>query len=267
VSTSKKPENSDRTLSLTLYLAFGLFVLGAGIWHRQSLIGALYGLESTVAELDYWGPLLLTLVATAWAILCLPGPVILGFVGTVYSSRPALALLIVVVADSIAEVVGFLVARHLGREPMAKWLGKKPWFQWLEDQAEVRGAYGVFVIRMMPFFPNSLANYAFGLSALRFWPYIVASILGSIPNLAVYIFGTAGAIHVVRTGLDVQTVYRAGIIVAVTTLVLLALQSGLRRHGRLAEWKPDFGEGAQGPTESPICEPERDSVKKEKPLL
>jgi uncharacterized membrane protein YdjX (TVP38/TMEM64 family) len=236
---TKKPENSDRTLSLALYMAFGLFVVGSGFLYRDSLIRALYSMESTVTELDYWGPILMTLIAAVWAILCLPGPVVLGFVGTVYSHNPGMGLLIAVVADSIAEVVGFLVARHIGREPMANWLGKKPWYQWLEEQAHIRGAYGVFVIRMMPFFPNSLANYAFGLSALRFWPYLIASVLGSIPNLAVYILGTAGAIHILRTGLDERTLYFAGIVICVTSLVLVILQGILRRHGRLAEWLPD----------------------------
>lgn len=239
MSVNSKPENADRTLSLALYVFFGVAVLASGVFFRDSLIAALYSLETTVERLDYWGPILVTLVASLWAVLCLPGPVILGFIGTVYSNSPWLGLFIAVLADSVAEVVGFLVARHFGREPVSRWLEKKPWFQWLEEQAHTRGAYGVFVIRMMPFFPNSLANYALGLSALRFWPYIIASILGSIPNLAVYIFGTAGAIHLVRTGIGEETLYVSGIVICVTVVVLMLLQGFLRRHGKLTEWKPD----------------------------
>jgi len=239
LSSVKKPENADRELSLGLYLAFGLIVLFSGIWYRDSLMSALYSLEATFEQLDYWGPILLTLIASLWAILCFPGPVILGFIGTVYSHQPWVGLAVAVAADSVAEVFGFLVARHLGREKVARWLAKKPWFQWLEEQAETRGAYGVFVIRMMPFFPNSLANYALGLSALRFGPYIVASILGSIPNLAIYVMGTAGVVHLLRTGLGMDALYIASAILLITTIVLIGLQSVLKRHGRLADWKPD----------------------------
>lgn len=239
VTKPQKPENADRTLSLVLYLSLGVFLLVSGFLYRDSLIAGLYSLESTVQDLGPLGPLLMTLVASLWAILCLPGPVVLGFIGTVYSSTPFLGLFIAVVADSVAEVFGFLVARHVGRKPMTVWLGKKSWFQWLEEQTHERGAYGVFVIRMMPFFPNSLANYAFGLSALRFWPYIIASILGSIPNLAVYIFGTAGAIHFLRHGLSQYALTVSGIVICVTTLALIVLQAFLRRHGRLVEWNPD----------------------------
>lgn len=232
---TKKPENADRTVSLVLYAGFGLVVIFAGIWFRESLVSGLYSLESTLEQMDYWGPVLLTVIASLWAVLCLPGPIILGFIGTAYSSHPILGLIIAVTADSVAEVVGFLVARHLGRDMVTDWLEDKPWFQWLEEQAEERGAYGVFVIRMMPFFPNSLANYALGLSALRFWPYLIASILGSIPNLAVYIFGTAGAIRLLRTGLGQNSLEIAAAIIFATVVVLIVLQNFLRKHGRLAE--------------------------------
>lgn len=236
---TRKPENSDRTLSLGVYVGFGLFVLLGGIWYRESLVHALYSLEATLEHMDFWGPILMTVIASIWAILCLPGPIILGFVGTAYSSHPFLGLIIAVTADSVAEVVGFLVARHLGRDAVRRWLAKKPWFQWLEEQAELRGAYGVFVIRMMPFFPNSLANYALGLSALRFWPYLMASILGSIPNLAVYVFGAAGTIRLLRTGLGSNSLHIAAGIILATIIVLIVLQNFLRRHGRLANWEPE----------------------------
>jgi uncharacterized membrane protein YdjX (TVP38/TMEM64 family) len=226
----KKPDNADRTESLGLYVLFGVVVIGAGVWHGEWLAQGLKQLESTVAGLDFWGPIIVTVLASFWAILCLPGPIMLGFIGTVYSRDPHIGLAVAVAADSVAEFVGFVVARHFGREQVLKRLGDKPWFQWLEEQIELRGAYGVFVIRMMPFFPNSLANYALGLSNLKFWPYFIASVLGSIPNLAVYIGGTAGVVHLVRHGLGgALNFYTAGGVILVTVVVLVALQAVLHR--------------------------------------
>ena len=116
---TKKPENADRTLSLGLYVLFGLLILGAGIWFRSDLTQALYSLESTVNALGLWGLILLVIVTALWAIFCLPGPIVIGFVSTVLSAKPLLALLVCVVADSIAEAVGFIVARHFGRDRVA----------------------------------------------------------------------------------------------------------------------------------------------------
>lgn len=221
-------------MSIGLFVVFGALFIGAGAWHGDWLASGLSELESSVAELDFWGPVIVTVIASIWAILCLPGPIILGFIGTVYSRDPHIGLAVAVAADSVAELVGFLVARNFGRDQVLKKLGDKPWFQWLEEQIKLRGAYGVFVIRMMPFFPNSLANYALGLSALRFWPYFIASVLGSIPNLALYIGGTAGVVHLVRHGLGSEiNLYTAGGLLLVTTVLLLALQAILHRYGRL----------------------------------
>ncbi|MFA5504748.1 MAG: VTT domain-containing protein [Vulcanimicrobiota bacterium] len=209
-------------------------IIGAGLWYRQPLTATLFRIETEVAELQFWGPILVTLLAAIWAILCFPGPIMLSFIGTVYSKDPHLGVAVAVVADGISESVGFLVARRLGRERVVKWLGDKPWFEWLEKQIEQRGAYGVFAIRMMPFFPNSLATYAFGLTSLRFWPYIIASVLGSIPNLALYVGGTAGIVHLVRYGLGTEiSMYTAGGVLVVTVILLMSLQAVLRRYGVL----------------------------------
>ena len=64
MSVNSKPENADRTLSLALYVFFGVAVLASGVFFRDSLIAALYSLETTVERLDYWGPILVTLVAS-----------------------------------------------------------------------------------------------------------------------------------------------------------------------------------------------------------
>lgn len=235
----RKPENADRAVSIVSYVAFGVAVLAAGYLGRTPLTHALYDLESTVERMGIWAPIFLVLVTSVWSILCLPGPVIFGFVGTVYSLRPHWALFVVWLADAVAQAVGFVLARHFGRERARRLLSKKSWYQWLEEQAERRGAYGVFIIRMMPFFPNSLANYAFGLSPLKFVPYLIASVLGSLPNLAVYIYGTAGAIRFVRSGIGTETLHLASVVVVVTIVLLLILQGILRRHGKLANWEPE----------------------------
>jgi uncharacterized membrane protein YdjX (TVP38/TMEM64 family) len=237
--SDKKPDSADRTLSIGLIVLFGVVVIGTGLWHGEWLAQWLKEMESSVADLDFWGPVIVTMLASVWATLCLPGPIMLGFIGTVYSNDPHIAIAVAVAADSVAELIGFLVARHFGREQVLRWLGEKPWFQWLEEQTELRGAYGVFVIRMMPFFPNSLANYAFGLSRLKFWPYFIASVLGSIPNLALYIMGTAGIVHLVRHGLGSGlSVYTAGGFLLVTVLLLWGLQAILHRYGKLADELP-----------------------------
>lgn len=186
-------------------------------------------MESWVSQAGSAAPLWLALICSVWATLCLPGPPILGLVGTLLADDPFTALAVVLFGDTAATVIGFLLARHYGRDRVRRWLGDKPWYEWLEAQVEARGLYGVFVVRMMPFFPNSLANYALGLTALSFWPYLAASVAGSIPNLALYVFGSAGTVALIREGLATQLTLREA---ALLLLLLAILARGLQRLTR-----------------------------------
>jgi uncharacterized membrane protein YdjX (TVP38/TMEM64 family) len=189
-------------------------------------------LEIWVERAGPLAPLLLAVVCSFWATLCLPGPPILGFVGTLFADHPMLGMAVVLFGDTAATVIGFQIARRVARESVRERLGGKPWYEWLEVQVASRGLQAVFVVRMMPFFPNSLANYALGLTGLPFWPYLVASVAGSIPNLALYVFGSAGAVHLIREGF----VSRPSLRGALAILLLLALLSRLLQRytrGRL----------------------------------
>lgn len=226
--SDKLPEKKG---AFRAYLVFGMAVIVAGYLYRSELMLVLSGLEVIVGTLGPLAPLAMTVIAGVWAALCLPGPLMLGLIGTMFSSDPLIGLLVALGGDTIATVVGFQAARSAGRERVRHWLADKPWFDWLERHTAARGLYGVFFLRMMPFFPNSLANYALGLTSLKFWPYLTASVLGSIPNLALYIFGTAGTISLLRQGLASPT----SLGLAVLFLILVALlvrgfQAFLRRR-------------------------------------
>lgn len=213
------------------YLAIGLVVIGASILYRSELVRLLDHVEVTVNALGPLAPIAMTVISGFWATLCLPGPVMLGLVGTMFSEEPLTGIAVALGGDTIATIIGFQVARRAGRSRVKAWLESKPWFGWLERHTERRGIYGVFFLRMMPFFPNSLANYALGLSALRFGPYLTASILGSIPNVALYVLGTAGTITLLRDGVDRQFFLSAATVFFLTVALLVkGFQLFLRRR-------------------------------------
>lgn len=225
-----KSTTSEEVESYKLYLLLGLVLLGAGFFFRNDLIWTLAKLEAWVNQAGPEAPFIAAAFCSVWATLCLPGPPVLGLIGTLFADEPLVALLVVLFGDTFATVVGFQVTRHLGRERVKAWLGEKPWFHWLEEQIAARGLYGVFVVRMMPFFPNSLANYALGLTNLRFWPYLGASVAGSIPNLALYVFGSAGVVSLLREGFASPMSLGGGaIVLAAVSVALVALQRWLSR--------------------------------------
>jgi uncharacterized membrane protein YdjX (TVP38/TMEM64 family) len=221
----------ERRGAFRAYLAAGVILIGTGFLFRADLILALSGLEVVVGTLGPLAPIVMSVISGAWATLCLPGPLMLGLVGTMFSADPLVGLLVALTGDTIATVVGFQLARSAGRERVRDWLEEKTWFEWLERHTETRGVYGVFFVRMMPFFPNSFANYALGLTALKFWPYLIASVLGSIPNLALFIFGAAGTVSLLREGFASPLSFgEALIFLLLVALLVKGLQAFLRRR-------------------------------------
>lgn len=221
------------------YLALGLGLILAGLLFRGPLVLGLYRLEGWVETQGALAPLVMAVVCSLWFALCLPGPVVLGVAGTMFASEPWIGLAVVLFGDTAATIVGFQVSRRLARQRVKRWVGGKPWFEWLEKQLQTRGLYGVFIARMMPFFPNSLANYALGLTPLRFWSYLAASVLGSIPNLALYIFGAAGIVELLRDGMaSALSLQRAMALLVLVGFGGWALQSVLRRTGKKVKATP-----------------------------
>lgn len=189
---------------------------------RHEVGPALRDLEAAVQGAGPLGPLLFVAGYSVYAVLCLPGPLILATAGTLFASHPAVAVASVMGGEVVAQAAAFLIARQVARDRVRDRVGEAPWFLWLEEQTRTRGASGVLAIRLMPFFPNSLANWAFGLTSIPFAPYLAASVVGSLPCVLAYILGTAGIVRLLRDRAWEHDLWLAlGMLLAVVGVVLL----------------------------------------------
>jgi len=51
----------------------------------------------------------------------------------------------------------------------------------------------IFLLRLSPVIPFNLSNYFYGLTDVKFWPYVLASWIGMMPGTFLYVYiGTAG---------------------------------------------------------------------------
>lgn len=204
-----------------------VLLVGLGFGFRHEVGPVLHALEARVLQAGPFASLLFALVLAVWGALCLPGPLILAAAGALFPSRPLVALATVMLGDTLAQAGAFLIARHLARERVQARLGGLSWFRWLEDQTRQRGTAAVFTIRLMAFFPNSMASYAFGLTSVPFWPYLAASFAGSLLPTALYVFGAAGIVHLVRSPAVEHDLWLALAIV----LAVVAVNRRLSRRG------------------------------------
>jgi uncharacterized membrane protein YdjX (TVP38/TMEM64 family) len=46
----------------------------------------------------------------------------------------------------------------------------------------------VLLLRLSPLVPFNLSNYFFGLTKIKFWPYVLASWVGMLPGAVLYVY-------------------------------------------------------------------------------
>ena len=74
-------------------------------------------------------------------------------------------------------------------------------FQRIDSAIGAQGAKIIFLLRLSPVIPFNLSNYFYGLTGVKFWPYVFASWLGMMPATFLYVFiGTAGKAAVSAAG-------------------------------------------------------------------
>ena len=99
---------------------------------------------------------------------------------------------------TLGASLAFLVARFIARgkiEAIAKGNEK---FRKIDNAIGRQGAKLVFLLRLSPVIPFNLSNYFYGLTGVKFWPYVLASWIGMMPGTFLYVYiGTAGKAAVV----------------------------------------------------------------------
>jgi uncharacterized membrane protein YdjX (TVP38/TMEM64 family) len=201
-----------RWISLLLVLA-ALLVLGRLLPFRQWL-------EGFTNWVDGLGPAGMALYAAAYAIvavLMLPAWLMTIGAGMIFGFLPGVA--VVATGATAGAAASFLIARYFARERVARAAEHNPKFRALDRAIAEKGWKIVFLLRMSIVVPYVLSNYVYGLTAIRFWPYVAASGLGMLPIITLYVaLGVAageaeGAHPAVPSGPWIPVVLGAGVLI------------------------------------------------------
>ncbi|WOO42802.1 TVP38/TMEM64 family protein [Rubellicoccus peritrichatus] len=150
-------------------------------------------------SLGWAGWFIYILVYIAATVLFLPGSVITLAAGFLFGVVWGTA------AVSIGSVVGaslaFLISRHLARDQFAAKLESNAKFKSIDKAIGKQGGKIVFLLRLSPVIPFNISNYLYGLTAVKFWHYVLASWIGMLPGTILYVY--LGAIG--KAGLEAAT--------------------------------------------------------------
>ncbi|RGA73566.1 TVP38/TMEM64 family protein, partial [Klebsiella pneumoniae] len=89
-------------------------------------------------------------------------------------------------AATLASSLSFLIARWLGRDLLQRYVGHTTVFQAIERGIARSGCDFLILTRLVPLFPYNIQNYAYGLTAIRFWPFTLISAVTTLPGLVIY---------------------------------------------------------------------------------
>jgi len=94
---------------------------------------------------------------------------------------------------TIGAALAFLVARFVARKKVEVIAHRNDKFRKIDDAIGKEGAKLILLLRLSPAIPFNLSNYFYGLTAVKFWSYVLASWIGMMPGTFLYVYiGTAG---------------------------------------------------------------------------
>lgn len=177
----------NRIAKAVRWVLVAVMVLGIAVILHQFPVGpAVRNLEDWSAGLGIWGPLVFGLLYVAAVLALLPGSALTLAAGALFG------LIGGTIAASLASTTGaalaFLIGRYLARQRIEALLPRYPAFDVVDKAISESGWKIVALLRLSPAVPFNLQNYLYGLTGIRFWPYLLTSWLAMLPTTFLYVY-------------------------------------------------------------------------------
>ena len=182
--------SSSRKKALLLLL--GLAVVGGGVFaFRDGLdLGHVHErVHDMVAAAGPWGAVAFVLLFAVGTVLFVPGSVYSLAGGALFG--PVIGVVLNLSGATLGAVLAFLAARHGAQEWVRARTGAR--LTPLIAGVEAEGWRFVAFVRLVPLFPFTVMNYAFGVTRIGLVPYVLATVVCMIPGSLAYTWmGFAG---------------------------------------------------------------------------
>ncbi len=191
-----------------------------------------------VGQMGMAGIFIFIIVYAVATVLVAPGSVLTIGAGFVFGLWKG--FLAVSAGSTLGAALAFVIARFIARERVAVIAQRNEKFRAIDSAIGKQGVKLIFLLRLSPVIPFNLSNYFYGLTAVKFWPYVLASWIGMMPGTFLYVYiGAAGKAAVsaaadgeeMKHGWQYWTLISFGLVatVVVTIWVTKIARDALRR--------------------------------------
>jgi uncharacterized membrane protein YdjX (TVP38/TMEM64 family) len=144
-----------------------------------------------VSQMGVAGIFIFIVVYAVATVLLAPGSVLT--IGAGFAFGLWKGFLAVSAGATLGASLAFLVARFIARNKIEAIAQRNEKFRKIDNAIGKQGAKLVFLLRLSPVIPFNLSNYFYGLTGVKFWPYVLASWIGMMPGTFLYVYiGAAG---------------------------------------------------------------------------
>src|SRR5688572_7494749 len=175
-----------------------------------------------IEGLGPWGLIVFVVLYVTAAVLLLPAFILTLGAGAVFGV--AYGFVAVWVGATLGATAAFLIGRYLARGWVARRIEANPKFAAIDEAVAREGWKIVGLTRMSPAFPYVLLNYALSLTRVSARDFVLATAVGMIPGIAMYVYigslagALAGADERARTPAE-WALYAVGLLAAVAVAV------------------------------------------------
>lgn len=171
-------------LRLLFLGAFALFLVYATFFARWRPHD-LGDIKSDIEAFGVWAPVGAIAIQAVGTVLLIPGFLLILGTALFFGLD---SIWISLVGQTLGTLLSYLIARHVGREPLHAVLGHR--MIALERALEERGFRYLLVLRLLSLLPTPFIVYAPGLVKIKLRFVLLAAVIGQIPF--VIVFGLLG---------------------------------------------------------------------------
>lgn len=142
--------------------------------------------QTWIDGLGVWGPLALGAIYILAALLFVPGSLLTLAAGAIYGL--VLGTIVVSLASTTAAALAFLISRHLARDAVRRKIERSPRLAAVDEAIGEQSWKIVALLRLSPAVPFTLQNYLYGVTAVRFWPAVLASWAAMLPGTFMFVY-------------------------------------------------------------------------------
>ncbi len=143
-------------------------------------------MQAFINSYGAWGYVIFALIFIASCIFMLPGSMLTIVAGVAFG--PIKGGLISLISATAGATAAFLVAKYVARGMIEDKIGQNAMFRKIDDGVEKNGTSFLILTRLVPVFPFSFQNYAYGLTKIPLSTYVILTFICMAPGAFIYAY-------------------------------------------------------------------------------